>query len=559
MATLPKFQIELNGVSLDPELYSGTKDSKVVIRAKDKTGATFGYSNDIQLFGSAKDIIFDNIINAPSPYTSAVPIVIRDTCCKDDNGDFYTIFEGRITFQDVKWCEDDCSVEVNAEDNSIQAQRLQCINDTLIIARESLDTTITSNGEDEGKPAVFFRYCIEDRSKILGFLRIFFLISNVVVLIPFIFAISVILVIFSFGAITPQDIIQFQNNLIAKLVGCNRKHKSPFIYSYLTNVCKLCNLQLSSTLFGIGGPYHNLTYFWAPFEKGKEKIAKAEEVFAEFNFPSQTLTQFLQEFETLNIDFGVEDGTLYVERKDFFSNNIWIDFAGREADIIEQCYQFGDDLPKAGRVYEYTQDASDLGEEANRLWGGRVLDFNVPYNPVLRGVDRVIVPFSPGRFIDDTFGSVIGSADLNIPGFDIPDDVLLLSSGTASTPKLLLWDGNSDREDARAPFFVDPPSGQKFYNVDAWIRPTIQQLIPGQDNFYTRLLFIDDPRLASDPTVARKFQNYELIFSYNCEDLRTFKIGSRIRLYQFGVQKTGTIETLEIDYQKRQMKITGQL
>jgi hypothetical protein len=62
---------------------------------------------------------------------------------------------------------------------------------------------------------------------------------------------------------------------------------------------------------------------------------------------------------------------------------------------------------------------------------------------------------------------------------------------------------------------------------------------------------------ASNPSVNKKYQNYDLLFKYNCDDLRTFKIGSRIRLVQDGVTVTGTIDTLEIDYQLRQMRING--
>lgn len=557
--TLPKFQVILDGVTLSPELYAGTKSSKVTVRTDDKTGLTFSYSQDIELYGDAKDIIFNNIINAPNPYTAAVSLIIKDTCCKDDNGDFFTIFEGRVTRQDIEYCEGDCFVKVNAEDNSQQAKNLRCINDTIILARESLDKTITSNGEDEGRQAVFFRYCIEDRSKVLGALRLFFVRALITIIFPFIFAIAGILVVLTFGAISPADVIQFQNNLTARLVGCSRRHKSPFIYSYLQNVCKLCGLTLDSPLFDQGAPYHDLTYFYAPYEKGKEKIWKAEDVFKDSNFRADTLVQFLEQFRSLNIDFAIQGNTLIVDRKDRFTNNIWIDFSTRQADIIEQCYTFGEDLPKAGRVYEFAQDASDLGEEANRLWGGRVLDYNVPYNPVLRGVDKVTIPFSPGRFIDDQFGSVIGSNDFNMPGLDIPDDVLLLATGTATTPKLLMYDPTSDREDARVPYIIEPSTGNKLYNVDAWLRFDIGQVIAGQDNFYTRLLFIDDPRLADTVGVQRKYESYELTFSYTCEDLRNFALGSRIYIYQSGVQKEGTIETLEIDYQKRQMKINGKI
>lgn len=562
--TTPSFQIILNGVSLNPSDFSGTKDSKVVIKTKDKTRNTYSYSNDIELYGQGRQIIVDNIINATNPYTVGVDIVIKDTCCRDDNGDYFTIFEGQITYQDIDFCESfdgqECKITVNAEDNSQQAKDLQCINDTIIIARESLDGSIQSSGEDEVKPAVYFRYCIEDRSKVMGFLRLFFIISNVVFVFPILASIYLALTILTFGAINIVDTLEFQKNLVNSLIGCSRKHKAPFIYSYLRNVCKLCGLTLSSSLFEVGEPYNNLTYFWAPFEKGKEDKIKADDTFRDYNFPSETLTQFLEKFQTLNIDYTVENSTLIVERKDFFTNNIWIDFAGREADIIEQCYTFGDDPPKSGRVYEYAQDASDLGEEANRLWGGDVIDYNDPYNPVLRGVDRVIVPFSPARFKDDNFGSVVNGFDLgflNFFGVDIPDDVLLLATGSFSTPKLLMWDGTSDREDARVKRGVDPLTGTKIYNLDGWLRQNGAGILAGGATFYDRLLFIDDPRLAGQ--VDKKLLNFTLVFTYTCEDLRNFKIGARIYLYRDGIQNEGTVDELEIDYQKKQMKITGKL
>ncbi|GAG06166.1 unnamed protein product, partial [marine sediment metagenome] len=103
----------------------------------------------------------------------------------------------------------------------------------------------------------------------------------------------------------------------------------------------------------------------------------------------------------------------------------------------------------------------------------------------------------------------------------------------------------------------NPNSNRFLYSLDSWLRNDVGQLIAGQQNFYTRLLFIDDPREASNPAVNKKYQNYDLLFKYNCNDLRTFKIGSRIRLVQDGITVTGTIDTLEIDYQLRQMRING--
>lgn len=563
MANNPqKFDVILNGQSLQSADFSGTKDSKIVIRQKDKDGLVFSYSNNITVIGEGRQIIFDNILNAINPWTSAVSLELRDKCCNDENGDPFRMFIGTVTAQDIKWCEktaedkNGCTtMEITAQDNSIEAQGIKCLKNTPIALTESLDGTIQSDGEDEARSAPFYTYCIETRPQVMQALRLSFIILNYIFLIPVFTIIGFLAVIFTFGAVSPAEISSFINKHVLGIVGCGRKHKAPFVYSYLKNVCKLCGLTLNSSLFDIGGPYYNLTHLNAPFEKGREKIPKADEVFKTLNFPIDTGTQFLDTFRNLNIDYGIEGTNLIVERKDYFTNNIWIDFSNRDSDIIEQCYEFGSEGPKAGRVYEYQKDAGDIGEEANRRWGGDVVNYNIPFNPILVGVDRVIIPFAPARFMKDTFGSLIGTTP--IPGITKPKNVLLLSRGTLSTPKLLMYDTGSDKEDARVHKTIAPNTLGSFnYSLDSWLRNDVAAISnPGQQNFYTRLLSIDDPRNAA--TSGKKYQNYELLFKYTCDDLRSFKIGSRIKLVQNGVTVTGTIDTLEIDYQKRQMRING--
>ena len=329
------------------------------------------------------------------------------------------------------------------------------------------------------------------------------------------------------------------------------------MFSYIRNVCRLCGLNLRSSLFNPGGPYHNLAHLNIPFRRGAFDTAKADEIFITENFPSYTLTQFLDQFKTLNIDYSIEGDDLVVERKDYFNTNIWIDFNGREDDIVRGglCYEFGDEGPKAGRIYEYAKDASDIGEEANRFWGGDVVNYNDPtFNPNLVGVDLVTVPFSPARFIDDNFGSVLYQFR-QAPGISalIPDNALLLANGTASFPKLLMWDPATPK-DGGSVQKIQVSNGRYAYNVPTWLRSDINQIFPGVDNFYTELLFIDDPR----ETVLKR-QNYEITFQYTCEDLRSFSFGSRIQFTQGGNVVTGTVEVLEIDYQKKQMKITGKI
>jgi hypothetical protein len=562
-------QVILNGVLLNDDEFDGTADSKITIRQKDKEGLAFSYGNNLQLYGRARDIVFDNVINTASPFTSFITIVLRDKCCKDELGANLIIFEGKIGFGDVKWCEKDCFIDVSFEDNSKLARQITCIKNTPIILRESLDGSRTSAGEDEAKSAVYYKYCVEGKSSVLAWMRLFFVTITLGSLFPIILIFSNIVLIINgiisfinlFGANIPlintvlQDPIQLQNTIYNNVIGCNRKHKAPFVFAYIRNVCRLCGLNLQSTLFNPGGPYHNLTHLNIPFRRGAFTTPKADEIFITENFPSFTLTQFLAQFATLNIDFSIEGDNLVVERKDYFSSNIWIDFSTRQSDIIELCYEFGDEGPKAGRIYEYQEDASDIGEEANRFWGGPVVDYNKPtFNPNLKGVDTVSIPFSPTRFIDDNFGSVLYQFR-NSPSLKplIDDNIMLLMNGSASSPKLLMWDPSTNKEEAGVQKII-LPSGRGAYNVDAWMRSDIGQIFPSQQNFYTRLLYIDDPR---ESIIKR--QNYEIVFEYSCDDLRSFEFGSRIKLLQGGGVVVGTVENIEIDYQRKQIKITGKI
>ncbi len=559
---IPKIKVILNGVDLATSDFSGTVDGKVVIRQDDKSGdKVFSYANSIELRGQGRQIIFDEILNSPNPFTASVPLVLKDLCCNDDNDQPLTLFEGHVTAQDVSYCEKDVddpigcnSLEISSEDNSIEAQNLRCIKNTPVVLRESLDGSITSDGEDQTRPSVFYTYCIESRPAVLNALRLAFILLNYILVMPVFIAIAPFVVLFSGFTVTPAEIYQFNNRWVRDLIGCGRLHKAPFVFSLIKNVCKLCGMQFSSTLFDVGEPYYDLTYLNIPYSKGGKNIQKAQEVFKEKNFPGDTLTQFLEKFTFLNIDYRVQGNTLVVERKDYF-DNFWIDFSSRQDDIISLCFEFGAEGPKAGRFYEYTRDPLDIGDEANRLWGGPVVDYNEnSFNPILNGVDRRIVPFGSARFIKDTFGSQIGSFP-SPPGFTIPKNALLLSTGFTSIPKLLMYDTNSDREDARVKKIANPNSNKFIYNMDAWLSVDTTSIINGQQSFYHRLLYIDDPRVAG--TIDRKFQIYTLVFKYECDDLRTFKIGSQIKFIQNGTLTRATVEEVEIDLQKRQIRLSG--
>jgi hypothetical protein len=555
-----KFSIELNGVLLNNDEYGGTSDTKVTIRQKDKQGLIFSFGTGLQFYKRGYDIIKQNIILSSSPYTSSIPIIIRDRCCSGNNGDDLIIFEGLISSSDIKYCsvsEDGvCFVEAEFKDNSEEAQKITCLKNTRIVDTVARDGSgRTSVGEDEGRGAVFYPYCIESRPSSSMFFKVWLVFTLQTAIIPVLIPVIALVALFN-----PNGAKDLLNRTLVEFpkrsIGCGRRHKAPFVFSYLQNVCKLCGLNLRSSLFDQGGKYHDLTHLNIPLSKGGKNNGEANQIFKELNFPNQTLPQFLQTFELLNIDYQVLGNDLVVERKDYFDGGIWLDFTQptNQSKIISLCFNFGDVAPPAIGIYEFTEDTGDIGESVNRLWAGDVVDYNTPINPLLSGVEQKIIPFAPTRFLFDGQPSILRELRFFAGGKNVvEDDIMLLSRGMANIPKLLMYDTSTPFDEARVKSSAANSAGNKIYNVEAWIRQGAgSNVFPPTTGFYEELLTIDNP---NNQSIRR--EDFELVFSYDCNDLRTFEFGELVKFERFGVVKEGSVESLDIDYIKRQITITG--
>lgn len=555
-----KFSVQLNGVLLNLDEYSGTSETKLTIRQKDKEGLVFSFGTALQFYKRGYDIIKQNLIQSPTPYTSSIPIIIRDKCCSDLDGGDGLIFEGIISVNDIRYCsvsEDGvCFVEAEFRDNSQVAQKINCLKNTRIVDTVASDGSgRTSLGEDEARGAVYYPYCIESRPSSGMFFKVWLTFTLITAIIPVLIPVIALVALFN-----PQSARDLLNRTLVEFpkrsIGCGRRHKAPFIYSYLQNVCKLCDLTLQSSLFDIGGKYHDLTHLNIPLSKGGKDTTEANQIFKEINFPNQTLPQFLQTFNLLNIDYQVVGNNLVVERKDFFTGSTWIDFTQpiNQNKLISLCFNFGDVAPPAVGINEYTEDTGDIGESVNRLWAGDVIDYNNPTNPLLSGVEQKIIPFAPTRFLFDGQPSILRELRFFAGGKDVvEDDIMLLSRGMANIPKLLMYDTSTPSTEARVKSSAANSAGNKIYNVEAWIRPNAgANVSPPTTGFYEELLQIDNP---NNQSIKR--EEFELIFSYDCDDLRNFDFGKLVKFERFGDVKEGSLESVDIDYIKRQITITG--
>jgi hypothetical protein len=527
--------IFLNGVLQSPADYDGSAGASLVYRNAEGQGVNYSYSQELVLRGSAKDLIFSQVVNAPNPRVVFVRIDIADDCCLDGQGNPLNVFTGRIGYEGLRWCEEECTVTISAADASIEGDAITCLRNTLITDRLNSTGTITSLGEDEGRTAAYFRYCTETRprSRQDGLMYIALILLQPALAIP----------LFLAGAIIGRNLVR---ELANAFTGCGNYHKAPYIYSYLKNACKLCGLNLQSSIFDVGGILHNVTRLDAPFEEGKPTQSQAQDVYRTFNSPNITAFDLLDTFKEVNIGYSVQGNTLIVERKDQINNTVWVDLTiPQNADLIQsQCYEFTDSAPPAGLVHEYSRDASDaVGNEAWRLFSGLIWDFNTPPNPAFRGIKRVSIPYAPVRSVDDNLLGSVNAFWSFYPLFFVDNDALIFERSTFSSPKLIATFSNStDIEKANS------PNGRVFVSPSTWLNQNSP--VQGLNTF----LELYDGR---NNTV--QVLDFEVVLSSTCALLQTFGQGRLIRLTVGGQAKDGYIEEVSYSFATREFTIKGKV
>lgn len=541
------YQILLDGSPVPAIEFSGTDGTRITVEQKDGE-STISYANSIVFYGQSRDYILNKLVDSGNPQIDFVTVQIYDNCCTDGAGAGLLVFHGIATRADIEFCDpaynEDCGVTVSLADGSTAAEAIQCVRNVLITQKRY--GARTSDGENEARDAVLFGYYEETRPK--SFTRISLIL--VFILLTLYAPIVLLVQIVSFGALD----LGFLYNGILDVLLKKKWHKAPFIHSYLSNVCKLCGLRLRSSLFEPTGVYHNLTRLDTAFSEGGGLTGTTpEQIYKDFNSPNITLPELMRSLAELNIGYLVTGNELIVERTDFFGNNIWIDFSQRQSDILELCYTASEEAQPAGEVFAFTEDGSDkLGNEANPLWSGQIVDYNTPIIPTLRGIKQTTIQYGTARFLGDGLESVIfdvlssGYANaITFGAINITQGSMLMTTGTASVPKLLMYDGFSNPQDAQ----VEVLGGA--YNGRAWLRSDMQARY-GVSNFYDNLLRINDPRLN-----LRRNLSYKLRFSYICEDLRTRSFGQVVVFPVNGVNTTARIDSVEIDFGAREITISG--
>jgi hypothetical protein len=289
---------------------------------------------------------------------------------------------------------------------------------------------------------------------------------------------------------------------------------------YVENACQICGINQfnSSILNDPNSEYYNALYFNAPADAGSRSAVG----YISENRPTATMSTWLDTIaKDFNARWWINQGQLYFERKDYFLNQPVIydaDINQETGDILEGvCFTYNEGKLFSSIKVEAIMDAlDDVGNEARDKY---TVYFDYGANPNWEGANKKVLSYSPARFRNDGIEADILTFFDNLPlsnliwGNNISQysKALLMAKGTASNPKMLIWDGQS---------YTDATI--KIYNG---VQNMPAMVNSGQSDLYDKFHRIDDPNI--NPF---RFWNAELTVRANCQLVQQLDVNRTVRL-----------------------------
>ena len=506
----------LDGHPLTPDQHSPLDRADLTRRRRDGSGQpATSFAASVTFVGPAFDRLRADLIDAPDARFRCLPVAIEDDCCG------LTLFQGRICADGLDWCADGCSVEATLTAHDPDSQALDCLRRTPISDDRTGFRSLIHP---------FVRHCIELRPALLqDLILIFALLLNLAatIFLPLVLLLEAVATVLqtvvgavnalcgnclqSFSQTIDVGILDEYNQFVDRLndlvIGCGRGHISPYVRSYLDNVCAACGLVVDarSPFHDLASPYRDAVYFHAPAHKGHHDyldsagnpIGATVGTYWRLNGPHLSGLELLEQLAgVFNARWWVEGGVLHFEAP-ASPPPVVLDWAALPAERrLELCYRWQADPPPAWARFAYALDAVDwVGNEARDRWNAWV-DYTQPWGPpTLRGERTVNFPLGTARFRDDGLDRDVLSDYKPVP-FIGPritsdyDELLLLPVGVAFQPKLLIHNAATPPDQARIRW--QPMGGGRAYSIDCWLRPD------APDGLYARFWATSDPRTSAE-------------------------------------------------------------
>lgn len=551
-------QVKINGTPIQGRI-EGLEDFTLNYSRDSETGRTQkSYTNQLKFYDDAFNIIYPLMVANPNGLNQSANVEIWDDCC---NAPVYRdlIIRGDM----VDFCTGDCFVTARLTRQDPDELIYQCLNKYEISSNKNgyfnYPYTDPITGQTNSNPRFpLVVYCNELRPNWLmayllniGFIFLFIgtaiwpaLAIIFASLTLFLIGICFVLrqlenILNSFLPGNPVDLtppvcdqlfndpgflFKQYDDLLDKLaqsfIGCGRKQPTPLYRQYVENACQICGINQfnSSILNDPNSEYWNALYFNAPVDSGSRSAVG----YISENRPTATMSTWLDTIaKDFNARWWINQGQLYFERKDYFLNQPVIydaDINQETGDILEGvCFTYNEGKLFSSIKVEATMDAlDDVGNEDRNRY---TVYFDYGSNPNWEGANKKMLSYSPARFRNDGIEpdiiTIFGNrplANFIFQGYlSSFGQALLMSKGTASNPKMLIWDGNS---------YTD--AYVKFYNG---VQNMPAMVNSGQSDLYDKFHRIDDPNI--NPF---RFWNAELTVRANCQLVQQLDVNRTVRL-----------------------------
>lgn len=372
-----------------------------------------------------------------SAVNNAIECRIFDKVCnKYLHGEYYIKPAG------IQFCKEECTLDVSAKHEDLT---LKCLQRTLVDTDQATNPDAAHDWFSGGMLHPEFGYCFNK-----GFVYLITLFTVSMMLSPplaFIF-----LPLFALGLF---------NTWVERARGCDRKLPSPLITTYIENLTDNCNVSYSDTVFTTPSKYTQLNkacIFYAPVEKGIDlqdnttlyKLTNA------LNYSGERFFEFLQ--KRFNLKWRVNPGSLLIRHFDEpYQGYPALDLS----DVTDVCCEWNGKKPPSYGKYDFTLDTLDREGNASRRAYNDIVEYNDPYSPAQDGaITRIFDDSTPGFRNDGLRSDDISQHELwfapaiGLLNFftSIPnaDDFVMTSGYTTGAPKIIIWDGVSNKHNAKA-------------------------------------------------------------------------------------------------------------
>jgi len=554
-----------------------------------------GATEDIEVFGSTAVYVRDWLVSHINGPINSILVRITDTLCDKTRGEWL------IKTDSLNWCDSgECKYQITLTQYEPADT---CIKQYLIDDNHRgwfpdggfvVGTDPITGLPNEQFMHPRYRYCDDIKPQALQ--NLMFVIAQTI-LIGFNSLVGPIVWIFQVlddvldklgmgglpGMSQLEDMYKsFEDKVFGAVLGCNRVHPAPFVRNYFENICSKCGITFESSIFkNPGSLYYNLSHLFAPIKKGL--LYDSTKDWIKDNRPAFDLVGYADELKPVfNAKYRLDNGNVFrFERRDYFEIAPIFDFTGadRKFMISDLCYTWNGKEKFANQYFRYEPDTFDVsGNEAGHRFNG-VKYWNTNNNPLLKGVEDISAAgWSPQRYTNDGIDKrVIFKALANQTNAQL-DGVLLMAQDITGMGKLIIWDGVSDKENARVDK-IDYDTYRYGAFPEGW--PDDQANISGTDYYVFNKAMMYNPeanavypnlyhfRTIDDPNkFSRQAKQWNVTLQLCCEVVNKILIFDPLidaisakvdYLVQISPTEEGVITRIEIDYQTMQVRFTGRI